>query len=284
MTVDLTNGHYDQAPEIFEAFLDRRMKYTSALYFAEGETLDQAQENKLRTVAGLLGLRGGERVLDIGSGWGSMVSFLAGLGCTVTGVTPSPNQAAHIRARAATEGVASRVTVEQSDFYDTGLTGVLFDAVTVVGVVEAMPDLTAALRKIARHLRPDGRVYLSATCWRSRTALAEYAERPASRHVTEDIFGFGVIRPLSELAEGFEEARLSVIGCYDLTSDYHRTIETWIDRVGRARPAIERLRPGYADELIRCFRTANAGWGYTTRHYGLVGMRSRFGKAVPVRR
>jgi cyclopropane-fatty-acyl-phospholipid synthase len=283
MTADPTNVHYDQSPEIFETFLDARMKYTCGIYPTGAETLDEAQEIKLRTVADLLGLRGGEQVLDIGSGWGSMVCFLAEQGCRVTGITPSPSQAEYIRARAAAQGSGERVVVERSSFGDADLGRAVFDAVTIVGVIEAIPDLGVTMRKIAHHLRPGGRVYLSASCFRSSAAFAEYADRPASRHVSEDIFGWGILRPLSELVEGFEEARLSLIGCYDLTTHYKRTIEQWIDRVKVGSATIERLRPGYADELTRYFETANAGWGHTTRHYGLVGMRSRQGIAVPVR-
>ncbi|MET8828891.1 class I SAM-dependent methyltransferase [Streptomyces sp. NPDC004610] len=277
-----TNVHYDQPPEIFEAFLDRRMKYTSGIFTRGDESLDTAQLTKLRTVTGLLGLTGGERVLDIGSGWGSMVCHLAGLGCQVTGVTPAPAQAAYIRARAAREGVADRVTIAESSIYDADLGDARFDAVTVVGVAEALPDLDGVLRIIARRLRPGGRVYLSAACFRSREVFTEYTDRPASRHVAETIFGWGILRPLSELVAGCEEARLSVIGCHDLTEHYRRTIDHWIGRVAAARDRIDALRPGYSDELLRYLRTSNAGWGHTTRYYGLVAARSRDGLAVQV--
>ncbi|MEV7289120.1 class I SAM-dependent methyltransferase [Streptomyces sp. NPDC093252] len=277
-----SNAHYDQAPEIFEAFLDRRMKYTSGIFSQGDESLDTAQLTKLRTVAGLLGLTGGERVLDIGSGWGSMVCHLAGLGCEVTGVTPAPAQAAYIRARAAREGVADRVTLAESSIYATDLGGARFDAVTLVGVAEALPDLDAVLRLVARHLRPGGRVYLSAACFRSREHFTEYTDRPASRHVAETIFGGGSLRPLSELVACCEDARLSVIGCHDLTEHYRRTIDHWIARVSAARDTIDALRPGYSDELVRYLRTSNAGWGHTTRYYGLVAARSRDGVAIPV--
>src|SRR5260370_32616047 len=105
----VTNRHYDQAPELFGLFLDRRMKYTSGLYGDAMESLDEAQDAKLRFVGGLLRLRGGERVLDVGSGWGSMVLFLAAeLGCEGVGVTPSPRQARVIRGRASAAGRARR--------------------------------------------------------------------------------------------------------------------------------------------------------------------------------
>ncbi|WP_158858173.1 SAM-dependent methyltransferase, partial [Streptomyces sp. NRRL B-1347] len=71
------NCHYELPSAVFEAFLGRRMKYTCGLYATGNETLDEAQEAKLRMIASLLGIRGGERVLDIGCGWGALALFLA---------------------------------------------------------------------------------------------------------------------------------------------------------------------------------------------------------------
>ena len=75
--VAATNQHYDLDPELFGLFLDPLLKYSSALYESPGDTLAVAQERKLRFVAGRLGIAGGERLLDVGCGWGSLVLFMA---------------------------------------------------------------------------------------------------------------------------------------------------------------------------------------------------------------
>lgn len=276
--VTATNRHYNQSPEIFAAFLDARMKYTCGLYARGDETLDEAQHKKLAFIARLLRVRGGERVLDIGSGWGSMVVYLAQEhGCVVTGVTPAPLQAEFIRARLRAEGVADRASVELASIDDLDLSGRRFDAVTMVGVIEAMPDHHAVLAKTARHLRQGGRLYLSASCYRNDRTAAEFAARSASMHVAEDIFGYGLMRPLSWLVAAVEDAGLSLTGLYDLTAHYRRTIDAWHARAKANQARIEAAAPGYLPHLLRYFETANAGWGYTTKHYALTAIRARDG-------
>ncbi|MEV7289124.1 class I SAM-dependent methyltransferase [Streptomyces sp. NPDC093252] len=280
MTAPVTNRHYDRPPELFELFLDRRMKYTSGLYTEGTESLDEAQEAKLRFIARLLGLRGGERVLDIGSGWGSMVLFLAAdLGCEVTAVTPSPRQAAFIRARAEAAGVAGRVTVEATPFERAVLPEGAFDAVSAVGVLEHLPDHTRALTAIRRLLKRRGRVYASSSCYRSAADRAEYATRPASEHAVE-VFGYTAMPTLSGLVAAFEDAGLTLSSLTDLTADYRRTITAWQQRIAARRERMEVIEPGFADELARYLTTANASWGYTAKHYALSAVKGRKGELL----
>ena len=85
------------------------------------------------------------------------------------------------------------------------------------------------------------------------------------------------MRPLSALVAAAENAGFSVVAVDDLTAHYHRTIEDWLAGVRAARQRIEELAPGYADVLERYLRTANAGWGYTTKHYALTCRNARKG-------
>jgi cyclopropane-fatty-acyl-phospholipid synthase len=277
--VAATNRHYDQNPEIFAAFLDARMKYTCGLYARGNETLDEAQETKLAFIARLLRLRGGEHVLDIGSGWGSMVLYLAQEhGCAVTGVTPAPRQAEFIRDRIRAAGVADLANVTLGSIYDLDLGDRRFDAVTLVGVIEAMPDHHTVLAKVARHLRPGGRLYLSASCYRNARTHAEFDTRCGSRHIAENIFGYGAMRPLSSVVQALEDTGLSLTGVYDLTAHYRLTIDAWRARAQANHARIEAAAPGYLADLLRFFETANAGWGYTMKHYALTAIRSRDGE------
>jgi cyclopropane-fatty-acyl-phospholipid synthase len=140
-----------------------------------------------------------------------------------------------------------------------------------------MPDRRAVLDRAYRLLRRDGRLYLSESCFRNAAAYAEFAGRPGTRHVVEDQFGFADMVPLSVLVEATEAAGFSITGLTDLTAHYRRTIADWEERATANRDDIERVAPGRFEPLVRYLRTANAGWGYTTKHYALTAARSRLG-------
>ncbi|HEY6495633.1 MAG TPA: class I SAM-dependent methyltransferase [Trebonia sp.] len=271
-----TNQHYDLDPEIFGLFLDPLRKYSSGLYESPGDTLAVAQERKLRFVADRLGITGGERVLDAGCGWGSLVLFMAReYGCRTTGISPAPRQHEYIAARAAELGVTDLVTVRPGYFEVTELPERGFDAVSMLGSIVHMPDLGAAFRAARRVLRRGGALYVSESCFRSAAAHDAHAARTGTQFVAEEIFGWGDMRPLSALVAGAEDAGFSVVAVDDLTAHYRRTIEDWLSGVRAQRERIEALAPGYSAVLERYLETANAGWGYTTKHYALTCRNSR---------
>jgi cyclopropane-fatty-acyl-phospholipid synthase len=272
-----TNKHYALPVELFSTYLDRRLKYSSGLYTGDHDDLDRAQTDKLHFVARQLGLTGGERLLDVGCGWGSLVLFMAReYGCHVTGVTPSGPQAEYIREQAAQAGVTPLVTVDVGSFMDVPVAD-RFDAVTMLGSIVHMPDRKAVLRKAHGLLRRGGPLYLSESCFRNHAAYEEFSRRPGTEHVTVGIFGFADMVPLSVLVEAVEATGLSLTGLTDLTAHYHRTIEEWERRADAARDRIEQVAPGMSEQLVRYLQTANAGWGYTTKHYALTAVNSRMG-------
>lgn len=272
-----TNQHYELPTEYFAAYLDRRLKYSSGWYSSPATTLDEAQTAKLRFVARQLGITGGEAVLDVGCGWGSLLMFLAAdHGCTVTGVTPSAVQAAYVTALAADLGLHRRVTVIHGSFDEVAVPA-SFDCVSMLGSIVHMPNRTGVLRKAYGALKRGGALYVSETCFRNTGAYLEFAGRPGTRHVTDGIFGFGDMVPLSALVAAIEDAGFSLSGLTDLTAHYKRTIEDWEKRAAANRATIERVRPGGFDPLIRYLQTANAGWGYTTKHYAISARKARLG-------
>lgn len=272
----LTNQHYDQEPAVFELFLDPTLKYSSGLYLHEGDTLAQAQLQKLAFVAEQLGLKGGERVLDVGCGWGSLVLYMAGeLGCRATGVTPSERQAALIRERARARGLESLVEVVVGVFEETRLAERTYDAVTLLGSIVHMADRRGVLRECYRLCRPRARVYLSESCFRSREKHQMFADRPDTRFVQREIFGAGDMVPLSVLVEAAESAGFSLSGLTDLTDHYRRTIDDWSRNVERNAAELDRLQGGLADRYQRWFEITNAGWGFTTKHYALLSVKAR---------
>lgn len=272
-----TNIHYEQPAELFEAFLGRHMKYTCALFSGSGVSLDDAQEAYLRVIARQLGLTGGERVLDVGCGWGSLSLFLAGrLGCHVVGVTPSRVQAGYVHRRAAQAKVGHLIRVETGPFQTVALPERSFDAVAMVEVIEHLPEHRQPLDKAYRTLRRGGRLFLSASCYRSQADKDEYECRPASMHAL-GLYGFTAMQPLSRLLSELEDAGFSISGLIDTTAHYGPTMEHWQRGIERNRSQMEVISPGFTDDLARYFDTARASWGYTAKHYAVTATRSRMG-------
>ncbi|MBY8857376.1 class I SAM-dependent methyltransferase [Nocardia sp. CA2R105] len=271
-----TNQHYDLDPEIFGEFLDPLRKYSSARYLGPDDTLEQAQQHKLRFVADRLGLRGGERLLDVGCGWGALILFMAWeFDCDTLGISPAPRQHEYIAAQAAARGLTDRVRTRVGYFEELELPARGFDAVTLLGSIVHMPDPDAVFRRARGVLRRGGMLYVSESCFRNASARMAFDERDGTRFVRSDIFGFGELRPLSELVAAAENAGFSVIAVDDLTADYRRTIDAWIANVDAAADRIEAHGPGLAATLRRYLEIANAGWGYTTKHYALTCRNAR---------
>jgi cyclopropane-fatty-acyl-phospholipid synthase len=271
-----TNQHYDQSPRLFQLFLDPTLKYSAGRFATGRETLHAAQLAKMDFVAGQIAARPGAAVLDVGCGWGSLTLHLAAHhGCRVSGVTPAPSQADYIRARARELGVADRVEILAGTFDEIEPGERRFDAVTMLGSITHMTDKAGAVRKAARLLRTGGHYYLSESCFRNRRIYDEFDRRPDTDFIRDQIFGWGELVPMSELVIHFEDAGLSLAGLTDLTADYARTIEHWRANAVANREPLEQLEPGKSDQLLRYFDICNAGWGLTTKHYALLGVRRR---------
>ena len=275
LTAD-TNQHYDLDPELFGRFLDPLRKYSSALYASADETLTSAQERKLRFVAGRLGLTGGERLLDVGCGWGALVLFMAREhGCRTLGISPAPRQHEYISAQARASGLAELVSTRVGHFERLELPARSFDAVSMLGSIVHMPDLDEVFGRARRVLRRGGTLYVSESCFRHAAARDAFDRRSGTEFVRGSIFGWGDLRPLSTLVTAAENAGFSVIAVDDLTAHYHRTIEDWLANVRANAAALDEFTPGLSDRLVRYLEVANAGWGYTTKHYALTCRNSR---------
>ena len=152
--------HYDLSAGVLRASSSTRASTYSCAVFSRGaESLAEAQEAKLEMVCTKLGLREGERVLDIGCGWGSFALHAATRhGARVVGITLSPPQAARARERAAAAGVGDRVEIRVADYRELG--GERFDAIASIGMVEHVGaeriDLYA--ERLAALLEPGGRL------------------------------------------------------------------------------------------------------------------------------
>jgi cyclopropane-fatty-acyl-phospholipid synthase len=218
--------HYDVSNDFFALFLDDSMTYSCAIFEREDQPLEQAQANKREVVCRKLALAPGERMLDVGCGWGSLAVHAAKEhGVHVTGITLSEPQAARARARAEEAGVADRVEIRVQDYREPR--GERYDAIASIGMVEhvgaARIDLYAA--QLAALLKPGGRL-LNHGIARLRHSDAEagpFSERyvfpdAAPLHLSRVQFALERAGFETEHAEGYRE-------------HYARTLTHWLTRL-----------------------------------------------------
>ena len=150
--------HYDVGNSFYQLWLDRRMVYSCAYFRTEDETLDDAQEAKLDLICRKLRLEPGERLLDIGCGWGGLIMHAARhYGVDATGITLSENQAAFGRERIDAAGLSDRCRVEIRD-YRTLAASDSYDKIASVGMIEhvGLSHLPAYFESAFRALKPGG--------------------------------------------------------------------------------------------------------------------------------
>ncbi len=215
--------HYDVSNEFFALFLDASMTYSCGIFSRGAKTLEEAQEEKLETVARKLELKPGDRVLDVGCGWGSFPLWAATRhGASVVGITLSPPQAEKARRRAADAGVADRVEIRVMDYRD--LAGEKFDAIASIGMVEHVGavNIDVYARTLAGLLEPGGRL-LNHGITRLRHTDAE-AGAFSERYVFPDAAPLHLSRNLMAL----ERAGFVTHHVEGFASDYAETLRHWV--------------------------------------------------------
>jgi cyclopropane-fatty-acyl-phospholipid synthase len=218
--------HYDLPAEFFALFLDESMTYSCAIFSRGATTLEEAQETKLELVCTKLGLRAGERVLDVGCGWGSFAVHAAvNHGAHVTGITLSPPQAVRARRRAEEAGVADRVDIRVQDWRE--LVGERFDAIASIGMVEHVGNvqIDAYAQRLRDLLEPEGRL-LNHGIARVRHGDPE-AGPFSERYVFPDAAPLHVGRVIG----AFELAGLPADHIEGFQSDYAETLRHWAMRL-----------------------------------------------------
>jgi cyclopropane-fatty-acyl-phospholipid synthase len=224
--------HYDLSAKLFDLFLDRDWQYSCAYFEPRGIGLDEAQLAKKRHIAAKLLLEEGNRVLEIGSGWGGMAMYLAeSSGVEVTGITLSEEQLKVSRDRAARRGLADNVRFELQDYRD--LTG-RYDRIVSVGMFEhvGVSNYRFFFRKVAKILDKQG-VMLLHTIARTKP---NYATNP---FIEKYIFPGGYIPSIAEVLPAVEKAGLLIKDIEVLPMHYAWTLRAWRERfVARRAEAI----------------------------------------------
>lgn len=153
---DAIHHHYDVSNTFYEWVLGPSMTYTCAIFPSTEATLEEAQENKYRLVFDKLRLKPGDRLLDVGCGWGGMVRYAARRGVRAIGATLSAEQVAWAQRAIADEGLSDLAEVRHCDYRDVRETG--FDAISSIGLTEhiGVKNYPAYFGSLKAKLRPGG--------------------------------------------------------------------------------------------------------------------------------
>ncbi len=230
--------HYDIGNDLYRLMLDdEHMQYSCAYWDEDAGSLAEAQEAKLRHIAAKLALADGQRVLDIGCGWGGMAIYIARhFDCRVTGITLSEEQLALARTRAQDAGVADRVSFELIDYRDLAETGERFDRIVSVGMFEHVgrPQFETFFRCCANLLSDDGVMLLHTIGRFGGPGMTDAFTR-------KYIFPGGYIPALSETLAASEKYRLIHTDIETLRLHYAKTLRAWYAACEANREAIERM-------------------------------------------
>ncbi|MFI8534171.1 class I SAM-dependent methyltransferase [Streptomyces aquilus] len=248
--------HYDVGNDFYEIVLGPSMVYSCAYWETPGGTLESAQRDKLELVCRKLALTPGQRLLDVGCGWGSMAIHAAREhGVRVVGITLSQEQAAYARKRVAGEGLTDRIEIRVQDYRDVG--DGPYDAISSIGMAEHVGSerYLEYAEDLYALLRPGGRLLNHQIARRPQRDESAY-------HVDEFIdayvFPDGELAPLGTTVTQLERAGFEVRDVESIREHYGLTLRRWVARLETdwAR-AIRLAGPGRA-RVWRLYMAASA--------------------------
>jgi cyclopropane-fatty-acyl-phospholipid synthase len=224
--------HYDAPTSFYRLLLGPSLVYSCACFADPGEPLEDAQERKLELVCRKLGLEPGQRLLDVGCGWGSLLLHAAERhGVRAVGITLSEPQAAEARRRIDDAGLSDRVEVRVADYRE--LRDEPFDAIASVGMVEhvGVDLLGTYARRLAALVRHGGRI-LNHGIVRLRPA-----PRSDRTFIARYVFPDGELHPLSAVVTAFERAGLELRDVEAMREHYPLTLRAWSRNLAHNRAA-----------------------------------------------
>jgi cyclopropane-fatty-acyl-phospholipid synthase len=256
--------HYDVSDDFYALWLDPMRVYSCAYYAADTMTLQQAQEAKLDHICRKLMLQPGERLLDVGAGWGGLLLWAAQhYGVQATGITLSKNQHAYVNQLIDAKGLQGKVQMLLRDYRDLDETA-QFDKIASVGMFEHVgaARMTGYFAKLSRLLRPGGLVLNHGVTAGSPhnsqlgAGMGDFIERY--------IFPGGELLHASAVLAHMADGGLEAVDLENLRPHYARTLWAWSDaleaQLPRARQVLQASADdARADEVLRAYRLYLAG-------------------------
>ena len=268
---------YNLTSRLYELFLDEDRQYTCAYWTDRANSLETAQREKKAHIAAKLNLKPGQRILDIGCGWGGLgLYFNRIVGAEVLGVALAPEQIRIAKERAEAAGVADKVKFELMDYRDVPGK---FDRIVSVGLLEhvSTPQYEGFFEKCRELLAPDG-VMLSHCC--GRMGKPGVTDRWTAKY----IFPGGYAPSLSEIVSVSERYGFMTTDVEMLRRHYGYTLEHWYNRAMAAKDEIVAM---YDERFFRMWQFYLAGSEVSFQHGGMCNYQVQYVRdrdAVPITR
>lgn len=265
--------HYDLGNAFYQCWLDRGMSYSSALYERPDQTLEEAQSAKLSRIVELLDLRGRERILEIGCGWGALALELARSGCQVTGITLSERQLAFARQRVDQESAAARISLALSDYREAQGS---YNRIVSIEMLEAVGEAywPVYFKMVNERLRVGGIAVLQVITI-SEARFKSY--RKSADFIQRHIFPGGMLPTREIIISEAAMANLKLVSQQRFGLDYARTLCEWRRRFLASWPRISEM--GFTEAFRRLweyyFCYCEAGFKAGTIDVGLFVFEKR---------
>ncbi|MEZ5773666.1 MAG: cyclopropane-fatty-acyl-phospholipid synthase family protein [Hyphomicrobiaceae bacterium] len=221
-------AHYDLGNDFYAAWLDRGMSYSSALYEnGRAQSLEDAQEAKLDRILAMLDLKGGERVLEIGCGWGGLVERLIASGAAgVTALTLSERQRDYTLARLRTAGLSDRADIRLTDYREIGGS---YDRIVSIEMIEAVGERywPVYFETLRSRLAPGGHAVVQAITIR-QDRFEDYRREPD--FIQRYIFPGGMLPTTTAIATEAARAGLVLSSSFAFGPSYALTLAAWRHR------------------------------------------------------
>jgi len=205
--------HYDAGNVQLLAADAAHQTYTPGIYERDDDSLEIGAERKLAAAFGWLGLAPGDRVLDVGCGWGGFLRFCAARGVHATGITLSRDQHAYATRRGRPEGCTGSLEVLYQDFFSYA-PAERFDGISIMGVMEDLSDYARVMERVTAWLRPHGRVYCDFAAAPRRFTTSSFV----TRHVWPGTFRM-VYMP--EFLQALDRSSLDIVELRNDRRNYH---------------------------------------------------------------
>ena len=216
--------HYDKGEELYDLFLDKKHRQYSCAYFSsENESLEDAQQNKINHIIKILNLKPGQKVLDIGCGWGGMAFEIARQSqCEVIGISLSENQINYCNNKAKELKLDNQVNFKLQDYRDIQEK---YQRIVSVGAFEhfGRKFYKTFFRGVNKIMTNDGICLL-------HTIGSVDPPGPVQPFIQKRIFPGGVVPSLSEIVRPIEKTGLIIADCETLIHHYDKTLKAWLDR------------------------------------------------------